>query len=317
MAPILAVDFGGTNIRVARFESEQPPFQAHIKTPTEASAGPQAVIQRLEDAIASLLPEDRSDMRIGIGAPGPLDPHSGTILNAPNLPGWKDIPLRRMIEDEFNLPVSVGNDANVAALGEWKFGAGRGTHDMVYLTVSTGIGGGVIAGDQLLLGLHGLAAELGHVTVDPQGPRCSCGKIGHIEAFASGPAIARRAVALLEEGAESSLASKYADQGSLDAGMVGAAALAGDSLAVGIIQKTGDILGAYLANLAHIFNPECFVIGGGVSQIGDLLFKSIESALHAHVMDPSYLDGLQVFPAKLGDDAGLIGAMALAASEKE
>lgn len=317
MAPILAVDFGGTNIRVARFESEQPPFQAHVKTPTKASEGPQAVLQRLKDSIASLLPEDRSAVRIGIGAPGPLDPHSGVILRAPNLPGWEDIPLRKMIEDAFNLPVSVGNDANVAALGEWKFGAGRGTHAMVYLTVSTGIGGGVIAGDQLLLGARGLAAELGHVTVDPQGPPCSCGKPGHIEALASGPAIARRTAARLDDGAESSLVSIYAAQGSLDAAAIGAAALEGDGLAVEIIHQTGDLLGAYLADLAHIFNPECFVIGGGVSQIGDLLFKSIEDALHAHVMDPAYLDGLQVLPARLGDDAGLIGAMALAASEKE
>jgi glucokinase len=315
MSSILAVDFGGTNIRVARFEHEQPPSQANIKKPTEAEQGPEAVLSRLKDAISELLPEDRSDVRIGIGAPGPLDPYQGVVLNAPNLPGWKDIPLRKIIEDEFEVPVSVGNDANVAALGEWKFGAGQGTKHLIYMTISTGIGGGVITDGKLLLGARGLAAELGHMTVDPNGPLCGCGQRGHIEALASGPSIARRAVSALESETESSLHETIQRDGDLDAAEVGEAALAGDRLAKRIIVDTGHYLGAHLANLAHAFNPQVFVLGGGVSQIGPLLFDAIEQALHEHVMDPSYLDGLRVLPAKLGDDAGLVGAMVLASQD--
>ncbi|MEJ2013230.1 MAG: ROK family protein [Anaerolineales bacterium] len=315
MSSVLAVDFGGTNIRVARFEHGQPPSQANLKHPTEADQGPEAVLQRLKDAIKELLPDDRAGLRIGIGAPGPLDPYQGIVLSAPNLPGWKDIPLRKIIEDEFDVPVNLGNDANVAALGEWKFGAGQGTKHLIYMTISTGIGGGVITDGQLLLGSRGLAAELGHMTVDPNGPLCGCGQRGHIEALAAGPAIARRAIAALEMESESSLHEVIQRDGDLDAAEVGKAALAGDELATRIILETGRYLGIHLANLAHAFNPQVFVLGGGVSQIGALLFDAVEQALHEHVMDPAYLDGLRVLPAKLGDDAGLVGAMVLASQD--
>jgi glucokinase len=315
MSSILAVDFGGTNIRVARFENEQPPSQASSKTPTKADEGPEAVLQRLKDSIARLLPSERSTVRIGIGAPGPLDPFEGVVLSAPNLPGWVDIPLQKIIEDEFGVPVSLGNDANIAALGEWKFGAGRGTDNLVYLTISTGIGGGVIADGRLLVGSRGLAAELGHMTVDPQGPLCGCGQRGHIEAIAAGPAVARRAIAELERGTASSLREIYEHGGEISAADVGSAAIAGDEMAADIVRETGRYLGAHLANLAHAFNPEIFVLGGGVSQIGPMLFDAIDQALREHVMDPAYLDGLAISPAHLGDDAGLVGAMVLASQD--
>ena len=315
MSSILAVDFGGTNIRVARFENGQPPAQAQIKTPTIAEEGPEAVLQRLKASIAQLLPPDKSNLRIGIGAPAPVDPYRGVVLSAPNLPGWTEIPLQQIVEDEFDARVFLGNDANLAALGEWKFGAGQGARNLVYLTISTGIGGGVIIDGRLLLGAHGLAAELGHLMVDMHGPRCGCGQRGHIEAIAAGPAIARRAIAALESGASSSLTATYTADGDLDAAKVGEAALAGDELAVGIILDTGEILGAHLANLAHTFNPDTFVLGGGVSQIGPLLLDSIEKSMHEHIMNPAYLDGLKISPAELGDDAGLVGALVLASQD--
>jgi glucokinase len=315
MSSILAVDFGGTNIRVARFDNGQPPAQAQIKTPTIAEEGPEAVLQRLKDSIAQLLPESTSDLRIGIGAPGPLDPYRGVVFSAPNLPGWTEIPLQQIIEDEFDTPVFLGNDANLAALGEWKFGAGRGARNLVYLTISTGIGGGVIVDSRLLLGAHGLAAELGHLTIDPHGPICGCGQVGHIEAIAAGPAIARRAIAALEDGARSTLREALEEDGNLQAAQVGEAALAGDDLAIRIVLDTGEILGAYLADLAHVFNPEIFVLGGGVSQIGPLLLDSIDKSMREHVMNPAYLDGLKISPAELGDDAGLVGALVLASQD--
>ncbi len=312
MSAILAVDLGGTHLRVARFETPEPPPIQQIKIPTLSEEGPRKVIDRMVNAILSLVPDGETDYRVGVGAPGPLDPRQGIILDAPNLPGWVQIHLKEELESRLGVAVSLGNDANLAALAEWKYGAGRGSQDMVYLTISTGIGGGVIANGQLLLGAHGLAAELGHITIDPRGPRCGCGQPGHIEALASGTALAARARAGLRAGTPSSLAEVQTNTGDVTAEDVGQAAAAGDKFALEMVQETGSLLGHLLANLAHIFNPEVFVMGGGVSMIGPLLFEPMWASLEAHIMDSAYLLGLRIAPADLGDDAGLIGAMLLA-----
>jgi glucokinase len=309
MSSILAVDFGGTNIRVARFEEPSPPPISQLKKPTLAQEGPDAVLQRLKDAIAELMPEGHADTRIGIAAPGPLNPEKGVIHSAPNLPGWVDIPLRQIISDAFSCPVSLGNDANLAALGEWRHGAGVGTRHMIYLTISTGIGGGIISHDRLLTGSQGLAAELGHMTVIPDGALCGCGIHGHIEAVAAGPAIARSAIRRLETGEASALLQPYRDGESITTVQIAQAAADGDKLALEVLAEASQLIGHHLANLAHAFNPELFVLGGGVSSIGDLFFEPLRESLAMHVMDPAYMDGLRVVPAALGDDAGLIGAM--------
>jgi glucokinase len=315
MPPIIAVDLGGTNIRVAYFPSSAPPPLTQSKVPTRASEGPDAVIGRLIHAIEAQIQSDDRDFRIGVGAPGPLDPIQGIILEAPNLSGWENIPLKSILSEHFKVPVVVGNDANVAALGEWRFGAGRGTQHMIYLTLSTGIGGGIINDGKLLLGAHGLAGELGHMTIEPDGPMCGCGKQGHLEALASGLSIARKAEELLTQGNESTLAEQFSNAGKLTAFDVGQAAIAGDTLAHAIISQAGEIIGRQLASLAHAFNPEVFVLGGGVSQIGDILFNPIRSALHEHVLHTRYVEHLRVLPAALGDDAGLVGAMVLSSQE--
>jgi glucokinase len=312
MSQIIAVDFGGTNIRAASFDSPKPPPSEQSKTPTQASDGPEAVLERLKQSIRALFPEDGRDVRIGVGAPGPLDPRKGVVLEAPNLPGWKNIPLQETLEKTFDCPVAIGNDANVAALGEWRFGAGVGTDNLIYLTISTGIGGGIIADGRLLLGAQGLAAEVGHMTVDPEGPMCGCGHKGHLEAIASGTAIARRAQELIDQGHSSSLLEVYQAQGTLTAVEVGQAAQSGDELALEVIAYAGRAIGRQLADLAHAFNPKIFILGGGVSQLGPLLFDPVHDALQAHVMHPAYTQDLKVVPAALGDDAGLIGAMVLA-----
>lgn len=312
MSSILAIDFGGTNIRVARFEDPSPPPTTQIKQPTMAQEGPDSVLRRLKQAIAELMPQDRGAVRIGIAAPGPLDPQKGIVYRAPNLPGWKDIPLRQQLSDEFGCPVFLGNDANLAALGEWQHGAGVGAEHMIYLTISTGIGGGIISHGQLLTGSRGLAAELGHMTVLSDGPRCGCGRYGHIEAAASGPAITRNTVSQIEAGADSTLAELHRQGKEITAVEISRAARAGDRLAIEVLATASRQIGHYLADLAHAFNPQLFVLGGGVSSIGELFIEPIRQSLHDHVMDPAYLDGLAVVPAALGDDAGLIGAMVLA-----
>jgi glucokinase len=315
MSPYLAVDFGGTHIRVAYFLTGEPPPESQSKTATLASEGPEAVINRLFQSIEAQLPEQRDTLRIGVGAPGPMDPHRGVILRAVNLPGWENIPLKDDLEKRFGCPVFVGNDANIAALGEWRFGAGKGTSNLIYLTISTGIGGGVIIENRLLIGTKGLAAELGHMTIKPDGPKCSCGQHGHIEALASGPSLARRATTLIESGRTSSLSEIIDQRQEISGKDVGEAAQAGDPLASEIIEQAGEHIGHHLANLAHAFDPQIFVLGGGVTQLGEQLFEPIRRSLKAHVMDPYYLQNLQVLPAALGDDAGLIGAMVLASIE--
>ncbi len=312
MPEILAVDLGGTNIRVARFHSAEPPATTHTKTPTRAADGPEIVIARILQAIESIAPLSRGGMRIGIGAPGPLDPRRGVILEAPNLTGWRNIPLRDRVATHFGCPVAVGNDANLAALAEWRFGAGRGCTDLVYLTISTGIGGGVIADGRLLLGAQGLATELGHMTLQMGGPPCSCGQHGHLEAIASGPAIARIAAERLRAGGASSL-SRFvtADRGPA-AEEVGEAARQGDALARQVIDEAAEAIGCHVASLLHAFNPQVVVLGGGVMELGDLLLPRIQAAALAEALHPAYLDGLRIVRAELGDDVGLIGAMTLA-----
>ncbi len=312
MSTILAIDFGGTNIRVARFETPNPPPSHQIKRKTMAEEGPDRVLERLKGAIAELMPEDASSVKIGIAAPGPLDPEEGIIIQAPNLPGWKNIPLSQQISTEFGCPVYLGNDANLAALGEWRHGAGTGSDHLIYLTISTGIGGGIISHGRLLTGYRGLAAELGHMTILPGGPLCGCGKRGHLEAVAAGPAIARNALARIEAGEASSLQSLIEDGEEITALEIAEAAKAGDELSIEVIANAGRDIGHHLANLAHAFSPELFILGGGVSTIGDLFFNPIRQSFQEHVMDPIYAENIRVVPAGLGDDAGLVGAMVLA-----
>ena len=184
---ILAVDLGGTQIRAALCDL-QGQILRRIAYPTQAASGLDAVIKRLEDTIAEAIGSTPLDqiIGIGIGAPGPLNPITGILLEAPNLPGWYNVPLRNIISARFGLPTFLGNDANLAGLAENTFGAGHGQSHMIYLTVSTGIGGGIIVDGRMLLGARGLGAEVGHTIVDPDGPLCSCGHHGCVESFASG-----------------------------------------------------------------------------------------------------------------------------------
>lgn len=302
----IAADVGGTQLRAACYTPDSLiPIQVE-RIATQANGS--TPLERLKKLIASVWPQGQDVDAIGVAAPGPLDSNRGVVMAAPNIPGWVDLPLRQELQERFRIPVVVGNDANLAAVGEWKYGAGKGHHHLVYLTVSTGIGGGVIIDDRLLLGDRGLAAELGHVTVLHDGPLCGCGQRGHLEAIASGTAIARWVEEELKNGSISSLVDKRP----VTAKAVSQAAHAGDNLAIAAFDRAGRFIGQALADYLHIFNPTAVIIGGGVSLSGKLLMDPLYESLKKHVLTNHYLDRLTIANAALGDDAGLMGALALA-----
>jgi len=305
MTHTVAVDIGGTHIRVALYEPNSVTPISHQRT--RSLANEPGVYDRLERAIESVWPQGHVTA-IGIASPGPLDPHTGTILATPNIPEWQNFPLTAKLSQHFNVPAYLDNDANMAGLAEWQYGAGRGHDNLVYLTISTGIGGGVISHGCLLQGFHGMGAELGHMIIDPNGPLCGCGKRGHIESFSSGPSIARYVMEQLTAGEKSSLRGET----TITAAQAADAARAGDALAISAFQRAGHYLGIAVANYLAIFDPSVLIFGGGVSQVGDLLFKPFEESLRQHTFHPHYLDNLTISRAALGDDAGLLGALALA-----
>jgi len=304
MTRTIAIDIGGTHIRVAAFESNSLEPIAHHRTKSLATEP--GVFDRLVQAVEEVWSDNVSS--IGIASPGPLDPHQGVILDTPNIKQWRNFPLTAKLSERFGVPVYLDNDANMAGLAEWQYGAGVGHHNLVYLTVSTGIGGGVIVHDQLLQGFHGMGAELGHMTIATDGPLCGCGQPGHIESFSSGPAIARYVATQIQAGHESALQTIP----KLTTVQIADAALKADLLAIAAFERAGHYLGIAVANFLAIFDPSIVVFGGGVSQVGDLLFKPFRNSLEKHVFHPQYVDDLVITRAALGDDAGLLGALALA-----
>jgi glucokinase len=313
---ILAVDLGGTQIRAALCDPSGQILKRAARA-TKAQDGLDAVLARINQTIeeaAQGTPEE-SISGIGIGAPGPLDPTTGTLLAAPNLPGWINVPLRNLVSARFGKPTFLGNDANVAGLAEATYGAARGISDVVYLTISTGIGSGIIVNGRLLLGSRGLAGEAGHTIIDPNGPKCGCGNNGCVESFAAGPAITRDVIGRLKAGKTSKLTKlSGGDLSKVDARMINEAAQAGDKLAVNAFRRAGSYLGLGIVNLLHLFNPRMVVLGGSVTKAGPLLFDPMWEMIRARAMPP-YLEGLAIVPAALSDDVGLLGALALAAAE--
>jgi glucokinase len=308
MDTFIAVDVGGTQIRVAVYPKGESRPSKQKRIPTQGNN--QTPLERLIDLIAELWPVNDRVCAIGMAAPGWVNPQLGVIYQAPNIPGWEKLPLSQILFERFGVPARLGNDANLAVLGEWRFGAGRGHHHLLYLTISTGIGGGVICDDRLLLGSHGLAAELGHVTVLPDGPLCGCGHRGHLEALASGTAIARYVTEELANGVPSSL-SELARPTGRDISM---AAENGDPLAKAALARAGSFIGCALSNYLHIFNPSIIILGGGVSKSGSFLIEPLRAALAERILSPEYLQGLVITTVALGDDAGLMGALVLAES---
>jgi glucokinase len=304
MTIIIALDIGGTQIRAAAFRRGSTTPETVQRTPTR---GEGTAFERMCALIQSIWPEHGAVEKIVVALPGPLNPETGVIFSAPNIAGWENFPIGPELEKRFGVPARIGNDANLAALGEWRFGVAQGHHHVLYLTISTGIGGGVISDDRLLLGFRGLAGEVGHVTVLPDGPLCGCGQRGHLETLAAGPAIARYVQEQIKGGATSSLQGKK----KITAREVSEAASQGDVLAIQALERAGTYIGQALASYLHLFNPSIVIFGGGVSFSGNLLLGPVKAALEKHVMDKSYLKDLVIANAALGDDAGLMGALAL------
>ena len=307
---IIAVDLGGTQIRTARYDCNLNMLQRE-NTLTEAEKGPQYTVARMKAYIDRVMPANRAEVQgIGISSPGPLNPKTGVIIAPPNLPGWENVPLREMIADTFDLPVYVGNDANVAALAEASRGAAQGCRHVVYITVSTGIGSGVISEGRLVSGCAGLAAELGHipVIVEPN-------QVSSIEIEAAGPAIARRVKAALAAGATSrALDLVDGELEGIDAKVVGMAAARGDGLAISSLAYAGRMIGLGIVTAVLLFNPEIVVVGGGVTKTGDLLFAPMRQAVADHILDSAFVKDLRIEEAALGDDVALVGAAALVAT---
>ncbi len=309
---VVGLDLGGTQIRTV-LANQDGKFYARETVLTQAHEGPTAVLARIRGAIQTVLPNGPV-LSIGAGTPGPTDPYLGVLLMGPNLPGWRNVNLRQELGSHFQLPVYVGNDANLAGLAEHRYGAGQGVRHMVYITVSTGIGTGVIIDDRMLLGRQGLAAEIGHMTIDAHAEQHGDNVVGTLEGLASGPNIARRAQALLQRGAASGVLELADGQiGAVTPRLLNQAARAGDEFALAQFQQAAYYLGVGITNMLHVFNPDRIVIGGSVwLHARDLMEETIWATIRARAQSPEYWQELSIVSAALGDDVGLLGAVALA-----
>lgn len=309
---IVAVDLGGTQIRTALFD-RQGKIIHRQRRDTLAAEGLQPVLERIKTSIREVASEQGTEA-ITIGCPGPLNPWEGIVYRPPNLPGWRDVPLALLMQQDFGVPVYLENDANLAAMGEHRFGAGRGFSDLVYMTISTGIGGGIISGGKLLRGAKGMAGEVGHMVLDADesAPMCGCGNRGCLEALANGPAIARQARERIAAGEKSAMLGLVnGDPQRITARIVAQAAEAGDPLARELMEGVGYYIGLGISILINVLNPQAIILGGGVSQSLPLFQKPLEAAVEAHAL-PSARNGVRLLPAALGDDSGLFGGLALA-----
>ena len=308
--PVLAVDLGGTKIRSAIISQEGRLITIDNR-PTQADKGFEHVINRLFDSIDTVLRKECMHAEefsgIGIAIAGVLDSKNGILTSSPNLPHWKNVPLKQIIQDRLGLDTFLVNDANAAALGEHRFGAGTGVQDLVYLTVSTGIGGGIIIDGKLYEGSTGSAGELGHMTIDADGPLCNCGNYGCLEALASGTAVAREAIRCIKGGRMSILKDMKENVSYITAEDVAKAARQEDKLAMEIIAGAAYYLGIGLANIVNIFNPQVIVIGGGMSKMGGMLLEPAKRIVKQRAFKlPAR--AARIVRAHLGNDSGIIGA---------
>src|SRR5690606_16668092 len=278
-------DLGGTNIVAGVLPIDGGELLALRTLPTEAARGAKFVVDRIvamiEEAISTVLAEHggtREDFGgVGIGSPGPLNRETGTVINTPNL-GWRNFPLRDLISNAVGLPATLDNDANCATYGEWWLGAARNVDTLVGLTLGTGIGGGIVLNGEIFHGVSDAAGEIGHMTIEANGRKCKCGNYGCLEAYASGPAIALRAIEGIEAGAESLLPALVDSRlEAITAATVYEAVVLGDPYANDVMRETARILGAGVANIINVLNPEMVVIFGGVTRAGDHLFSPLRA----------------------------------------
>lgn len=308
---VVGVDLGGTKIYTALVDLEGNIIKEKT-VETLAHEGEQAVMGRIIDTINYVIDEADKDLikSIGIGSPGPLDIKKGLIVETPNLP-FKNFEIVKTIKETFDLPTYLDNDANVATLGEFMFGAGKGTENMIFITASTGIGGGAVLNGRLFRGATGNALEVGHMTVATEGPRCGCGNVGCAEALGSGTAIGKRA----KEAVLSNVKTSLKNYGDVTSKEVFIEAAKGDRVAKNILKNSLTYLGIAVANTITNFDPEKVVVGGGVVNGGDIVIDTIRKVVEERCMS-TFVENCTVEKAVLGGKAGVLGAAALAITEK-
>ncbi|ACD22098.1 ROK family protein [Clostridium botulinum] len=309
---VVGVDLGGTKISTA-LSNLNGEVISQTTVPTNAHEGEIPVLNRIIDSVDKVIKDGgvtyKDIKAIGIGSPGPLDAEKGVIIYTPNLP-FKNFNLVDPLNKKFEVPVFLDNDANVATIGEFMFGAGRGAKNVLFFTVSTGVGGGAILDGKIYRGHTSNALEIGHMTVAPDGPRCNCGNIGCVEATSSGTAIGKRGKEAIGSKVETSL-RKYDDITSYE---VFVEAAAGDPVCKDIIDNALNYLGIAVANAVSIFDPEVIIIGGGVSKAGNIVFDTVRKVVDKRCFK-SMAESVKIVPAGLGTDAGVVGAVALALLE--
>jgi glucokinase len=310
---VLGIDIGGTNLVVGSVAEDGSRILATASEPTHAEAGAKDVLERLVGLAERAIAETRrvapgaEILGVGVGAPGPLDTRRGIVLLTPNL-GWVNLPLRQIIHDRLGIPAALDNDANCAVLGEWWVGAARGARIAIGITIGTGIGGGLILDGKLFHGASDVAGEIGHTTIDTEGRRCKCGNYGCLEAYASGPNIALRAIEEIEAGAVSRLPTLVGgDLTRITAQTVYQAAADGDDLALEVVNDTAKFLGVGIGNLLNVFNPEVVVVCGGVTLAGDHLFVPLRREAARRAFKPA-VAACRIVPGELAGTAGVYGA---------
>lgn len=308
MQYVVGVDLGGTKIATALHDQTGKVIK-RVQYSTKQFKSAEAVINALVESVNEVR-GDYPIVGVGVASPGAVDTDRGIILKGTNLPDWTNIPLQAEMEAQLNLPVKVVNDANAAAWGEYYVGAGKGSKTMVYVTLSTGIGAGIVLDSKLLIGSNGYAGELGHTVIRQDGLPCGCGAVGCWEAFASGTSMARIANEAAEK--QATLMTELAEKDGTPIGAkhLFAAARAGDAVACAVVDEVTQNVALGLKNIIHTFNPDCIVIGGGVSLAGDALFDPVLEKTKAAVLEP-YRETFKLVPAALGDDVGIVGAATL------
>ncbi|MBI1987023.1 MAG: ROK family protein [Nitrospinae bacterium] len=310
----VGVDLGGTNIR-AILVDRQGTILWRERGPTDAHLGPETVIDNIVSLVSHVL-ERKGVAReliegVGVGTPGPLNPHTGVVYGAPNLPGWEQIPLKERLEERLELSIQVENDANVAAWGEYRFGAGRGAQSLVCITLGTGLGGGIILGGEIWRGSAYMAGEIGHMIIERDGPSCNCGNRGCLEAFVSAASLRVRVREKLKDGGVASAIRPLVEQGEEVAPeRLYQEAVKGDRFCREILREAGERLGIGLINVIHILNPEVIVLTGGLMGAREILLETALKEVEAKAFPWAALR-TRIVPGELGDDAGPLGAAAL------
>ncbi len=307
----IGVDLGGTSVKIG-IVSDKGKISRKLSLETHSSEGPDAVVEQIKKGITEILKKSKKKIYgIGIGSPGVVTSKKGIVQNPPNFPGWEKVSLGKLIEKEFNKKVFVENDANAAAIGELIFGVGKKYDSFIMVTLGTGVGGGIIIKNKIYRGEFGAAGEIGHVTIDHNGPTCNCGSKGCIETYVGNHYLVNRIKSELQDHSQSKIWELIDnDLEQLTPKIIDIASEAGDSYAQSIVNEMGYYIGCALASVSNLLDVSTFIIGGGVSGFGKPLFDSIKETASSRVLTP-LRSRIKVYPANLKNDAGIKGASAL------